>query len=897
MKRFILVILCLLAFPVVASHIVGGEFEILYVSGNTYRINLIIYFDLQNGAIGARDPAVNARIYRKRDNAIMRSEVYLPLTNETPVAYTQPECSVGGVSTSKLIYTTTMQMTPQEFNDPDGYYIVWERCCRNYNTNKLLNIVSIDPQNNPNNPNAAGQTFYLEFPPVIKDGQPFINSSPQLFPPLSDYACINKPYYTDFAGTDIDGDSLSYTIVTPLNTHTSEAIPAGGPKPAPFPVVKWKFPYSIDNILGGNPDLKISRDGLLTVKTGSVEGLFVFAVKCEEFRGGVKIGELRRDFQMYVLDCAEADPPQITARKLGETSFAYDNTMAVAFPNTVSDENRCIEVRVTDPDALRYPEERIRLRAIPIGFKKDVSAVLPEITSTILTADNNEKIFRICFDRCPMVKGPYQIGIIAADDACSLPLLDTIKITVNIQPPTNAPATFSTPDVTETLVEGTQKSWPILGIDPDQDSIAVQISTDGFVLADAGISIEQIRLEDGTYEARLLWDANCRIYDYTQRTDFKVKISIDDVDECEFEEPDVMLFNLHIDLPDNKKPVIGSNLSFIESQNGIERKLYKLINFGVFGTDADKDELTLSVIGEGFKIEDYDISFPSATANSLVSSKFAWTPTCDKVDLSKKDEFLFTFIVKEKPNYCGISEADSLQVKILLVPPDNNAPDLIVTSLNPEVPLIGNQLSMIMGQEVSLNLSSTDPDVNPQDQVNIELIDATGNVEPVGYQFTPAQGIGSAQTTFMWKPTCEIYQNKIYENDYTFRFRTTDNRCSASITDTVEVALKVKDIDGGYSEFIPPNFITPNGDACNDFFAMEGIEEGGCGEVNIPNLPKDNCIGQFTSIKVYNRWGKQVFQSTRRDFRWYPSNEAAGVYFYTIQYTNTEYKGSVTIRF
>jgi hypothetical protein len=342
--------MCLLAFPVMASHIVGGEFELVYVSGSSYRVNLILYFDKKNGQAGAKDQNITASIFRKRDNAHMMY-VYLSKPTETLVEYTQPECIISELLTSKLVYTTLIDLPASDFDDPLGYYIVWERCCRNYNEvdnhDVLINIISEVPAGN-NDPNAAGQTFILEFPPVVKNGKPFINSSPQLFPPLSDYGCSGQPYYTDFAGTDADGDSLVYSIVTPLNTHSSAAIPEPGPMP--FEEVKWKFPYSLHNILGGNPDLKISSDGLLTVTPGKATGLFVFAVKCEEFRNGEKIGELRRDFQMFVVNCKIAAPPKILGRKLGATSFTYENTMPLTFSNTVSDENRCIEVQVTDND-------------------------------------------------------------------------------------------------------------------------------------------------------------------------------------------------------------------------------------------------------------------------------------------------------------------------------------------------------------------------------------------------------------------------------------------------------------------------------------------------------------------------------------------------------------------
>lgn len=197
MKRIILVVLCVLTIQgVFASHIVGGEFEIVYVSGNRYRVNMIVYFDQLNGEPGAKDQTANARIYRYRDNAKM-TDVVLPYVSETPVSYTQPTCSHGEVVTSKIIYSMVITLSPNLYNDPQGYYIVWERCCRNY---VIRNIYSENPGNGNSAAIYAGQTFYLEFPPVVKDGQPFINSTPQLFPPLSDYACPGKPYYADFAG-------------------------------------------------------------------------------------------------------------------------------------------------------------------------------------------------------------------------------------------------------------------------------------------------------------------------------------------------------------------------------------------------------------------------------------------------------------------------------------------------------------------------------------------------------------------------------------------------------------------------------------------------------------------------------------------------------------------------
>ena len=106
MKKIILTLLLLISFPLVASHIVGGEFELVHISGSTYQLNLIIYFDQINGNPGAKDVGNNsprATIYRKRDKALMGS-VLLQLSNESNVPYTQPTCSNGEIVTTKLLY-------------------------------------------------------------------------------------------------------------------------------------------------------------------------------------------------------------------------------------------------------------------------------------------------------------------------------------------------------------------------------------------------------------------------------------------------------------------------------------------------------------------------------------------------------------------------------------------------------------------------------------------------------------------------------------------------------------------------------------------------------------------------------------------------------------------------
>lgn len=899
MKRILLILFCVLALPVMASHIVGGEFELIHLNGNKYQLNLIIYFDEINGNPLAEDPSVTARIFRKRDNFPML-DVTLPLVQRTNVAYTQPSCTIGELRTRKILYTTTITLSDQQFSDPEGYYISWERCCRNY---QITNIFSENTQ--AGGTRYAGQTFYLEFPPVTKNGQPFINSTPRLFPPLSDYACPRRFYYVDFAGVDDDGDSLVYSLVDPLNTKTADALPPTGPRPRPYPSVTWRPGFNLEEIIGGTPDLAITTDGFLTV-TPAQQGLFVFAVRCQEFRDGVKIGEVRRDFQLLVLDaCPVAEPPLIIGKKTSEAT-TFKDKMNISFSNQVADADRCIQVVVSDPDANKIEDnftEQIKLRVISLGFKKDMSDVLPPISTATLSRDGT-KTFDICFDQCPPNEsGIFQVGIIAFDDACSLPLSDTLRITVNIQPPDNVKPKFELPlaEVTSppAFQEGDKEIWRVKAIDGNNDQMVIGIIPDGFSMEDVGMTVEQLENKPGLYEADLVWDTRCDVYDFREKTSFQLKFIVQDQDLCSFSGSDTVAFNLGVILPGNADPIISTDLQPDEIINGVymvQRKIFDKLDFNVTGKD-EKDEtdlLQLSGTGVGFDMAAVAATFPSVSGTTSITSPFDWELFCEKVNLTVKSEFDLRFIVKDEANKCRLYKADTLTVRLKVLPPDNQKPILTITNTNPDLAFEDNFQDVMLGQQISLGLTARDADTGPQDLLAIELIKATGDVEPNGYVFSKVTGTGSAETTFAWLPDCSIFKNGDYENNYSFSFRTLDNRCRNTKADTVTVDFTVRDIDNKESEFIPPNFISANGDSFNEFFAMLR-HNSGTGELE-SILPLDNCIGRFVSISIYNRWGTEVFNSNNRDFQWRPVNQAPGIYFYTLIYSNKEYKGTVTVK-
>ena len=893
MKRLLLVIFLVSAASLSwASHIVGGEFELIHQEGFTYKIRLILYFDVVNGNPGAFDNTVNVSIFQSADDSRVRN-ITIPYARTTRVDYFQPACSNGEVVTDKIIYEIDWYFDPRAYDDPEGYYLVWQRCCRNYT---ISNIFSAPPQQGV----SAGQTFYLKFPPVVdENGEPFVNSSPQLFPPLNDYACPNRPYWVDFAGVDFDGDSLVYSLASPLSTQFESALPPNGENlAAPYPVTIWKPGFDLNNIMNGFPPLRISDEGFLTV-TPLSQGLFVFAVQVDEFRDGVKIGEVRRDFQMLVVDkCPLADPPQVIGYKIDQPNLGYDNNMSVTFNQGIAQEERCIIVEVSDLDSQKAVDdfsEWVLIRAIPIGFKDNVSEVLPTQIGATLTNGSTAE-FEICFPECPYVEdGPFQIGIVAFDDACALPLTDTLKVDVTIQPPPNTPPYFETADIDLTVLEAKDGffSADIVARDADNDTLELSFFPQDFVLEDFGMTVEQYVDQPGEIRTRFDWNYDCLQTSFDGKQQFEIFAVVDDYDFCQFAHPDTLEINLEIILPDNTFPEIFSeDLGDREDDYfKLERELLETINFDIFAEDLDNDPIRVMAEGANFSLGLLGAQFPTVegTGNPGLEATFNWYLDCLRFNLAAQDSFRFYLFV-EDIDYCNITSMDTLTVDVIVSEPENVAPEFTFISATPLVTVDGNQGSMTVGDPLILNVIAEDANPN---FVDLELVRVEGEDANQNFAFENASGFKKAASKLIWVPDCEALALDQPSSKYTFTFRATDDYCIENASNEVQFVLTVNDIEPEPTQFLPPNFFSPNGDEYNSFFALEWTDENG--QEFTTGLPLDNCAGTFIEVKIINRWGREVYRSGKRDFRWYGDGEPSGVYYYYVKYTNREFKGSITM--
>jgi gliding motility-associated-like protein len=768
-----------------ATHIVGGELEMTSVGGNNYRLRLILYFDAVNGNPGALDQNVNVHTFAKSTNRFVQS-FPLPLVSNTLVNYTNPSCAVGNLVTRRIVYERTFPFNPNLYADQSGYYAVWERCCRN---GVIDNII---------NPGAAGQAFYMEFPPLLRGGQRFINSSPQLFPPLSDYACVNQPFFFNFSGTDPDGDQLVYALKAPTNGFSSTNSPLPpNPIAGPYPSVRFTSGINVNNMIPGNPPLSIDATGIIRLNA-SRTGLFVFAVSVKEFRNGVQIGEVVREFQLLVLDCRRASPP------IGRIADATNPTRFLTDRDTikfkVEDANRCANLRITDLD----PNTVIKLRTLAVAGR--LSGITLGGSGGNIPTSNDVLSVRICAPECPPTSGNqlYSTDIIIEDNSCAVPLLDTVRINVLIEKKKQdlpiVRTSLGTYDSlkNEYLIEieqGEPLNFSVIARDLQNEQL--KLAVQGLV---SGMTFPNNLAGSSPLSGSFAWTPPCNLLMPNEdQREFVLNFNSTKTPKCELEirgttRVRIIVKKKKINIPAQ----LSTNLVYDAT-----RKMYvdsvfigEATTFAVRGVDPDKnDSLALSARGNGFNLTDVRASFPSiGRIPPPISQNFSWSPPCEVLQNTNVDskEFIFDLNLKEY-NRCKILLSDTIVKVAILVQKKVNLKPITT----PEIRFDQTRLPQgvyvaeaLVGDRFSFFVRGDDPE---KDSIVMGFQLLNGNATVLGMNYPLRTGRPILRNRFTWQIPCNILIDSTKAQEYNLIFTTTDiDPCGKAKTDTARVVLTVK---------------------------------------------------------------------------------------------------------
>ncbi len=840
-----------------AWHIVGGEIELLHIENFRYSLNLILYFDRAQTQNPNPEDAVTLYIYSNRDNSLVDSVVISGWQGET-VEYTQEECADrSNIKTDRIIYSQEIELSESIYNSPEGYYVVWERCCRNAG---VVNIV---------NPSNSGMTLTLDFPPVVRNGERFINSSPSLLKPLSDFGCMWLQYYADFKATDFDGDSLVYTLVAPLNSSSVEPVPT--PSPKPHDPITFVNSIGVNNMVPGDPPLGIDPDGFLRV-VPNTRGLFLFALRIDEYRDGELIGSMRREFQLSVQDESSGCSPPVplvAALQLPDDDELYYDYAEVFFEE--EDEN-CIRAFVGNFSSTN----KISVRFNPLNFDEDFPGF--SFVEEPINSSQDTTSVKICLPKCEKLEGePFLLDVIIVEEACPLEQTDTIRLSVDLEVPPNSQVQFATErNLSYVINEDENLEISLHGIDMDpDDTLCMELYSPFFPPASHGMRLDSISVTPNDANYNFVWDADCQEYEFAHEEEFRLAVVLDDKEVCD-RPGDTTWIDLKILLPDNTDPFISfGDISPVDGEVELDVLLGDELNYQISTLDEDGDTVNLRLVNASVS-EVFGYNFTDTSGTTQATSNFVWSLTCDEVPIRTDGSYFFTFITDDIDR-CQETNFDTLNLKVNVKIPENTAP--ILES--------AETFNMYVDETTEFTIPAFDDD---NDFITIERIIGFNNIPSNIFEFSRGEGQGEASARITWNPSCDNLGSNYESVDYKLELVAYDDRCPInSFSDTISYTFTINNLEVDFSKFNPPNAFSPNGDGINDRF---GLSNNSTEEYN---LPDDNCFDQFQYVRVIDRNGTEVFYSDSRDFQWDGGNLEAGTYFYYVKYVNSEYKGVLNL--
>ena len=288
----------------------GGDIYYECLGNNNYRITLKVYKDCFASGQNVADFDQPAPISifngttRYRDLDVS----YSSRTNVPPDLSNPCLVPPSNVCVEEAVYVTEVMLP----SSPNAYTIAYQRCCRNHTISNIIN------------PEGTGATYHVQITPAA---QQTCNSSPSFdeFPPI--VICNNEPIDFDHGATDAEGDSLVYEFCTPFRGFTQSDPGPNSASPPPYVPIAFQTPtYNVNTPLAGNPTVSIDPETGFISGAPQIVGQYVVGVCVYEYRDGVLISTVQRDFQFNVANCAPTIVAEVQNDSLvGGTDFQINS--------------------------------------------------------------------------------------------------------------------------------------------------------------------------------------------------------------------------------------------------------------------------------------------------------------------------------------------------------------------------------------------------------------------------------------------------------------------------------------------------------------------------------------------------------------------------------------------
>ncbi|MFZ1686363.1 MAG: gliding motility-associated C-terminal domain-containing protein [Flavobacteriales bacterium] len=366
-----------------ATHAMGGELTYECIGNDLYRVTLNFYRDC-NG-VGAPSSAADRqfRVTSTQCSANFTGTfVFQSVQIITPIcSFETDRCNStsGTYGVERHTYTATINLSA--FANCSDWVIAWDLCCRN---NAITSL------NSP-----GGQELYLEA--RLNNTVAVCDNSPSFLTMPTPFYCVGQPISYNPGAIDVDGDSLAFQLINARGVNGGNLAYQPG----------YSFTQPIHNAGGAGAVVLNPSTGTLTC-IPDIQQVSVVSYRVNEYRNGVLIGSITRDFQFIVRTCS-TQAPSVTGVN-GSNNYQVEVCAGTPLSFTVnsSDPNGDVVTLIYN-------------NGIPGASFTSVGAPFPTgtFTWTPTNADIGQNLFTIT----------------AQDNACPLVGTNAFGFTVVVTPP------------------------------------------------------------------------------------------------------------------------------------------------------------------------------------------------------------------------------------------------------------------------------------------------------------------------------------------------------------------------------------------------------------------------------------------------------------------------------
>lgn len=875
---FVLLLLVINLFSlksVLASHVPGGNITYECLGNNQFKVTLTLFEDCATAFISnspetitiTNDCGITGLTSATLNMVVFQDEV----SQLCAAALPSSECNGG---TYPGVYMHVYEGIVTLPGQCDSWTFSYDNCCRNTSTN-----VS----------NASSDDYYF-FADLNNLDAP-CNNSPQFTAPPIPFSCVGQTVCYNFGIVEIDGDSLSFALVSAYTgSGTFVSYQSGYSGASPIPGI------SIDPVTG-----QISF-------VASQIGNYVVCVQVTEYdNNGNIIGVVIRDIQFEVINCNN----QVIDCTTSGDIFNLVGNVTQTGPTSLEmceNEGFSFSIAFQDPDF-----------ADSLSIITNISTVLPGSTIQVIHPDSTTSQYDsvvVNIAWTPPVGSANSnnaFTITVNDNACPVTGQQTIVYYINVLGVTTvySDTTLCIGQTAMLLADAEQATsftWSVISGDPI--NIGTNFSCNNCDTAYATPS--QTTVYSVTTNG-VCASSNSDTVTVTVVPDYSYSMSLTDYSICAGDTSILSLvFNpagtYGLIWADQTDITYGTDTLVLPTSYGMIDKPYLVydaagcykadtLHYSASNISLNINEIDETCLGNSdgiinatgnstYQITNYILSGPSSVTNTtgnfsnLVPGTYTVTVVDDSTCSTSQNVVVGNGVV-----VAGASITDSTTCsytsdgQIHITGNSGNAPYSYEIFNTSGVSLDSNGtgfFSVGAGTYVyniyDVNgCSYTDTAIvgSPAPVVAAFTESPDWGVEPLTVTFTNQS---QNATNYVWYIDSVTMNstNAVYtfnEGNYTITLFATDGVCVDSVSQNLTVVAT--------SYIIVPNVFSPDGNMQNDYFYI-----------------KYHRITEF-HIELYNRWGRKIYESDDVNFKWDGKNKGGhnmddGTYFYIITATGED---------